>query len=223
MKRRGEPWKTTVNAPGGTRDDWGVTPRQRDSYGENKEQYRLKIPSEKSYLGHSQPLGKVLVSSGKHSQSGIKRESTRLGFCGTGRALGGTRNRSFFGCRAVRQDRPVRVGIETRYLPGMTKSTEFSDVKCSDYCVKRGRTTGVTAGVCHGTEAHINWSLADQKLHCESNQPACNRTHARRYKEEVILNKKRYSRIINYNLPAAREIVTTQDSFCAAGDSGSII
>jgi hypothetical protein len=122
-----------------------------------------------------------------------------------------------------REDRPVWFAIGTHYLPGMTKSTEFSDVKCSDYCVKRGRTTGVTAGVCHGTEAHINWSLADQKLHCESNQPACNRTRGRRYKEEVILNRKGYSRIINYNLPAAREIVTTQDSFCAAGDSSSII
>jgi hypothetical protein len=51
--------------------------------------------------GLPQPLGKVLVSSGKHSQSGIKRVSTRLGSCGTGRALDGTRNRSFFGCRAV--------------------------------------------------------------------------------------------------------------------------
>jgi hypothetical protein len=168
-------------------------------------------------------LGKVLVSSGKHVSLASNESLRDWALVELDERWTGLETVPSLAVELFREDRPARVGIGTHYLPGMTKSTEFSDVKCSDYCVKRGRTTGVTAGVCHRTEAHINWSLADQKLHCESNQLACNRTRGRRYKEEVILNRKGYSRIINYNLPAAREIVTTQDSFCAAGDSSSII
>jgi hypothetical protein len=224
-----EYWKITVNAPGGTRNDWGSR-RDKETRIERRKNSITRRSIQKVFIsGLTHPLGKVLVSSGKLVSPASNESLLDWVLVELDERWTGLEAVPPLAVELFRQDRPVWFGIETHYLPSMssdafTKSTEFSDVKCGDYYIKRGRTTDVTAGVYHGTEAHIKWSVIDQKLHSESNQPVNDRARGRRYKEFAIVNKKGYSRIINYNPPATREYdVRTQASFCVAGDEGSIV
>ncbi|KAJ5257869.1 hypothetical protein N7497_000827 [Penicillium chrysogenum] len=84
---------------------------------------------------------------------------------------------------------------------------EFGTLRAGDYCVKNGRTTGVTAGICNGPRAYCNWKSSSSRYDPDGN-PVDMTTAAT---EEFII------------VGVESERVYCQRAFCLDGDSGSFI
>ncbi|KOS46306.1 hypothetical protein ACN38_g2818 [Penicillium nordicum] len=85
---------------------------------------------------------------------------------------------------------------------------EFGSLKAGDYCVKNGRTTGVTAGICNGPKAYCNWKFTTPTRYSPSGEPVDMSTTAT---EEFII------------VTEGPELGQPRRAFCYDGDSGSFI
>lgn len=84
---------------------------------------------------------------------------------------------------------------------------EFGTLRAGDYCVKNGRTTGVTAGICNGPRAYCKWKSSDERYDPDGNQVNMNSVAT----EEFII------------VGVESQLVHSQTAFCLDGDSGSFI
>ncbi|KAL8753901.1 MAG: hypothetical protein Q9184_005278 [Pyrenodesmia sp. 2 TL-2023] len=99
------------------------------------------------------------------------------------------------------------------YIPGDPPKafTTFGPLEKGEWYFKKGRTTGVTAGVCHGTEMLVSiWSKEKRTVEYEdgSTAPEYIYTGSDKSLEAII---------INYHKNGC------QSSFCEDGDSGALI
>lgn len=94
-------------------------------------------------------------------------------------------------------------------VPAGTPLTEIGGLEKDQYYLKLGRSTGVTAGICHGALACCNWKGKDRVRYQHDGQQV--ETSSDVTEEYVIVNKKR------------GETEHQQASFAEGGDSGSLV
>jgi hypothetical protein len=83
---------------------------------------------------------------------------------------------------------------------------EFGSLKGGDYCVKNGRTSRVTAGICNGSKAYCNWESS-----CRYNSSGEPVDMATVVTEEFII------------VAEESELDHSKRAFCVGGDAGSFI
>lgn len=103
-----------------------------------------------------------------------------------------------YGCQA---DTPYRAG---------PRVFDFGQIEKGEWYFKLGRTTGLTTGICHGTESHVN--LGGERTQYNSAGKQGRYIEVGYTKELVIICSKT-------NSPSDH----TQDAFAEEGDSGALI
>lgn len=86
--------------------------------------------------------------------------------------------------------------------------TSIAIMKPGEWYMKNGRTSQVTAGVCNGTAAYLQWPESEKPRY-NLNGEEVESPKGAETKELIILSK------------ARKAVVTQQASFCLSGDSGS--
>ncbi|KAI4270464.1 MAG: hypothetical protein L6R38_007121 [Xanthoria sp. 2 TBL-2021] len=100
-----------------------------------------------------------------------------------------------------------------RYNPGDPPRafTTFGPLKKGQWYFKKGRTTGTTAGVCHGTEVLVSiWAKEKRTVEYEDGSTSFAYVYRGSDKSFEAI-------IINYNKNGS------QTSFCGDGDSGALV
>ncbi|PGH14346.1 hypothetical protein AJ80_05936 [Polytolypa hystricis UAMH7299] len=105
---------------------------------------------------------------------------------------------------------PQRYLKNVIFAPVRSTVAPFGKLEVGGYYFKKGRTTGVTAGVCNGLLAYCNWPAARDRLRYDEfgNLVKVEKGITEEY---VIFSK-------NCGI-----LVHTQDTFALAGDSGSFV
>ena len=108
---------------------------------------------------------------------------------------------------------PRNYGFDREYFPS-TRPERFSSVMKGEWYFKIGRTTGITTGVCNGTQT--TFKLNDTPLryvHDKSGMVA----------RIVTLSEKIINELVIVNSKNLYDMNHSQDTFCRAGDSGSVL
>ncbi|KAI9731022.1 MAG: hypothetical protein M1834_005485 [Cirrosporium novae-zelandiae] len=108
---------------------------------------------------------------------------------------------------------PCKYGIDENYIYtiGSGKITNFSKMEKGNWCFKTGRSTGITTGICHGTEAFVKH--IGKNLSCYNSKGEKMQLKNTVIKSWIVIGK--------YTSYATRKV--SQGDFCASGDSGAAV
>ena len=104
--------------------------------------------------------------------------------------------------------KPYKFGVDLPVARPGTTISEFGPLVKGEYYVKKGRSTGVTAGICNGALACCQWSNSQRTRYDHHGRSVDIATITEEY---VVLNKRK------------AQLEHVQGSFAENGDSGSFV
>ena len=111
---------------------------------------------------------------------------------------------------------PKEYGCSAEYISGLKNFPiqGFSKVEKGEWYYKVGRASGITTGICNGTETHFNLNGAPvHVLHDKAGT----------VQRMVKMDKNTVNELVVLNSKSAHHMAFRQNSFCRAGDSGSLL